>query len=622
MGQKFDLVTKNTLLRLLKSMKVQPRLLISIIFPLVISVLSLLIYVGYSEYKSNQNTAIKQATSNVRIAREYLAHHFLSAQSHLYLLEQLWQEKNSIAGLMQAAQTIVSEKSKYLEVGLLAYGNYYGTDGFYKEAVADTVNQRPWYKAANAGESYITPIYLSGSTGNWTVAFVTVLEPVERQEVRLILEVGVASLYENLSLLKTLDNGYVYVVERGTGNIVMHPDSSRIGTRSVSVDPQRLAAIEGGAVTGIISYEYVDKEKFSVYDANVLHNWVVLSGAAKSEIIVHTFSISAVTLSLLAFILIIGLSFYTIHRVHIYGRQLSEVESIAQLLVALEQMVDGVIGCDSIHLYMRNVYSGDFESAQCKHSISEKELRLNLSSRLGRLAKLPQKQPDILSAFLAPGKPCIRIPLTKNRQLIGLLYISAPNLQLPFFINMLRTYAQGALGHVSLALRMQQTDAMTGLMNKNYLQSELEKQLKAGVNCYIAMIDIDDFKYINDTYGHIFGDKVITSVADRLRQESDRHAVVARYGGEEFAILFPAKDLLAARDKLESIRTSVASAVIENGRQTCRACVSIGVASTSENMEKSIAMADKALYQAKANGKNQVVIHRLNSMLQTTLSDD
>ena len=603
-------------------MKVQPRLLISIIFPLVISVLSLLIYVGYSEYKSNQNTAIKQATSNVRIAREYLAHHFLSAQSHLYLLEQLWQEKNSIAGLMQAAQTIVSEKSKYLEVGLLAYGNYYGTDGFYKEAVADTVNQRPWYKAADAGESYITPIYLSGSTGNWTVAFVTVLEPVERQEVRLILEVGVASLYENLSLLKTLDNGYVYVVERGTGNIVMHPDSGRIGTRSVSVDPERLADIEGGAVTGIISYEYVDKEKFSVYDANALHNWVVLSGAAKSEIIVHTFSISAVTLSLLAFILIIGLSFYTIHRVHIYGRQLSEVESIAQLLVALEQMVDGVIGCDSIHLYMRNVYSGDFESAQCKHSISEKELILNLSSRLGRLAKLPEKQPDILSAFLAPGKPCIRIPLTKNRQLIGLLYISAPNLQLPFFINMLRTYAQGALGHVTLALRMQQTDAMTGLMNKNYLQSELEKQLKAGVNCYIAMIDIDDFKYINDTYGHIFGDKVITSVADRLRQESDRHAVVARYGGEEFAILFPAKDLLAARDKLESIRTSVASAVIENGRQTCRACVSIGVASTSENMEKSIAMADKALYQAKANGKNQVVIYRLNSMLQTTLTDD
>ncbi|MBC7005102.1 GGDEF domain-containing protein [Photobacterium sp. BZF1] len=603
-------------------MKVQPRLLISIIFPLVISVLSLLIYVGYSEYKNNQNAAISQATSNVRIAREYLEHHFHSAQSHLYLLEQLWEEKNSIDGLMGAAQTIVSEKSKYLEVGLLAYGNYYGTDGFYREAVAQKVAKRPWYMPARTGQNYITPMYLSGSTGKWTVAFVAVLEAVKQQEVRIILEVDVESLYDNLSLLKTLDHGYVYAVERGTGNIVMHPDPSRIGTPSVSVSRDLLAAIEKGKGAGIISsYEYKDKEKFSVYEVNDLHNWIVLSGAAKSEIIMHTFSISAVTLSLLVFILIIGLSFYIIHRVHIYGRQLSEVESLPELLDALKQMVEGVIGCQSIHLYMRNVYSGDFESAQCKHCISEKELRLNLASKLGRLAKLPEKQPDILSAFLAPGKACIRVPLTKNKQLIGLLYITSPRLELPFFINMLRTYAQGALGHVMLALRIQQTDAMTGLRNKNYLQAQIEKQIKAEAKCYVAMIDIDDFKIINDSYGHLFGDQVITSVANCLREESDRHAVVARYGGEEFAILLPAKDLLAAKAKLESIRSSVSGVEITDGRKSCRVHVSIGVAEVSGNMEKSIARADQALYQAKANGKNQVVIYCLNSMLQTTFAE-
>ncbi|MDD1829987.1 cache domain-containing protein, partial [Photobacterium sp. ZSDE20] len=277
-------------------MKVQPRLLISLIFPLVFFILSLLIYVGYSEYKSNQNTAFNQATSNVRIAREYLEHHFVSAESHLYLLEQLWEQKNSISGVMEAAQTIVNAKSKYLEVGLLAYGNYYGTGGFNKEAVTGYIANRPWYKQAEPGQTYITPIYLSGSTGKWTVALVSVLETLQNQEVRILLEINVASLYENLSLLKTLTNGYVYAVERKTGNIVMHPDMTRIGTPSVSVSTDLIARIEDGEYQGIISsYTYKDEEKFSVYDAYSLHNWIVLSGTARSDIIMHTFSISAVT---------------------------------------------------------------------------------------------------------------------------------------------------------------------------------------------------------------------------------------------------------------------------------------------------------------------------------------
>ncbi|KHT63370.1 hypothetical protein RJ45_13375 [Photobacterium gaetbulicola] len=617
-SQKIDLGDKNKLQRLLKYMKVQPRLLISFIFPLLMLVLSLLVYVGFNEYKDNQNAAINQATSNVRIAREYLDHHFLAAQSHLYLLEQLWEEKNSISGVMEAAQTIVSAKSRYLEVGLLAYGNYYGTDGFYKEGIASLIAERPWYTQAAIGESYLTPVYLSGSTGKWTVAFVAVLEPVAQQEVRIVLEIDVNRLYENVSLLRTLENGYVYAIESATGKIVIHPDDSRVGTPSVSVTSDILARIQAGEQEGIIpSYEYKNREKFSVYEANPLLGWVVLSGAEKSEIIMHTLSISAVTLSLLVLILIIGLLFYIVYHVHNYGRQLSEVESIAELKIALQQMVEGVIGCQSIHLYMRNVYSGDFESAQCKHHISEKGLRDDPAEKLGRLARLPEDQPDILSAFIAPGQTCIRVPLTKKKQLIGLLYIISPRLDLTLFINMLRTYAQSALGQVMLAQRIQQTDAMTGLMNKNFLQAEIEKQIKANGKYYLAMIDVDDFKGINDTYGHLFGDKVIISVANCLRQESDRHAIVARYGGEEFAILLPAKGLMAAKKILEAIRVSVSSTVITSGTKSCRVHVSIGVAAISGNMEKSIARADQALYQAKANGKNQVVIYCLNSMLQT-----
>ena len=126
------------------------------------------------------------------------------------------------------------------------------------------------------------------------------------------------------------------------------------------------------------------------------------------------------------------------------------------------------------------------------------------------------------------------------------------------------------------------------------------------------MIDIDNFKKINDTYGHLVGDECIRQVASLLRTVVKRETdIVARYGGEEFVVLMSGVTVETAHQIAEEIRESVESLIISSHGTEIRLTVSIGLASmvprpeltSSELLER----ADNALYAAKDNGRNKVM---------------
>ena len=158
------------------------------------------------------------------------------------------------------------------------------------------------------------------------------------------------------------------------------------------------------------------------------------------------------------------------------------------------------------------------------------------------------------------------------------------------------------------------TDGLTGLYNR----AEIEKRIRATVNhraqdgapdkLSLIMLDIDNFKRINDVYGHAEGDRVIIALADTLRKvlgERDG-ASFGRWGGEEFMALLPDADVQSATELAEEICREFAAVSYETaGPQT----VSIGViqARDGENADSFCNRVDKALYMAKANGKNQVI---------------
>ena len=122
------------------------------------------------------------------------------------------------------------------------------------------------------------------------------------------------------------------------------------------------------------------------------------------------------------------------------------------------------------------------------------------------------------------------------------------------------------------------------------------------------MIDIDNFKNINDTYGHDAGDKVIVTLSQILTTSVDAKDIVARFGGEEFCIVLKDMPQNAIKEKCEFIRKKVTKTSIKIHDTLLTFTVSIGVASSPEDtLEESINTADMYLYNAKNSGKNRVV---------------
>jgi len=160
--------------------------------------------------------------------------------------------------------------------------------------------------------------------------------------------------------------------------------------------------------------------------------------------------------------------------------------------------------------------------------------------------------------------------------------------------------------------RLASLDALTGVGNRRLfdeaLALETERARRYGVPLSLVLVDLDDFKRINDTRGHAAGDEVLREVARALRERVRGADVVARFGGEEFAIILPHTGLEQARRFAERLRRTLAAQVhpVLEGRVTASFGVAQSVAGLLEGPAL-LAAADEALYEAKARGRNRVV---------------
>ncbi|MFQ5543857.1 MAG: GGDEF domain-containing protein [Nitrospiria bacterium] len=158
-------------------------------------------------------------------------------------------------------------------------------------------------------------------------------------------------------------------------------------------------------------------------------------------------------------------------------------------------------------------------------------------------------------------------------------------------------------------------DGLTGLNNARYFQIALNREVHRAAReektCALLMVDIDLFKSINDTYGHLAGDNVIQTVASRMKENLRPVDTIARYGGEEFSIILPHCFLNYARQVAERLRKEICDFPIPVSDKTkVPVSVSIGIACTCPTDEANpgalIKAADQNLYKAKGNGRNQV----------------
>lgn len=184
----------------------------------------------------------------------------------------------------------------------------------------------------------------------------------------------------------------------------------------------------------------------------------------------------------------------------------------------------------------------------------------------------------------------------------------------PFTGDELRARVRVALRHkflLQLESKRAMRDALTGLWNRAYFDERLQSDIAAAtrhdwpLSC--IMIDIDHFKLINDTHGHLFGDRVIREVAAVMEQQLRREDSICRYGGEEFVVLCPGVAAEGAQVLAERLRNAVAGLIlkpsIERVAVTCSVGLSDLVTCGSGGL---VAAADAALYRAKHAGRNCV----------------
>jgi len=154
-------------------------------------------------------------------------------------------------------------------------------------------------------------------------------------------------------------------------------------------------------------------------------------------------------------------------------------------------------------------------------------------------------------------------------------------------------------------------DEKTGIYNHNFFKTvfgmEIEKAKKGKEEFCLAIVDIDFFKKVNDTYGHMIGDEVLIELARFMNSCIRKYDVLARFGGEEFLILLPETSPRRAKQIMERIRGDLwKNAMLKKYKIT----VSVGIARYKErdNMERLIKRADKGLYYSKEHGRNQTTV--------------
>ncbi|MCE1225822.1 MAG: diguanylate cyclase [Geobacteraceae bacterium] len=167
-----------------------------------------------------------------------------------------------------------------------------------------------------------------------------------------------------------------------------------------------------------------------------------------------------------------------------------------------------------------------------------------------------------------------------------------------------------------LLLELSNTDHLTGLFNRRFLMEALDKEVQRARRkdgqVALLLLDIDHFKRVNDTHGHLQGDVVLQKVALHIQKELRSYDIAARYGGEEFVAVLPDTSLKEAFNVADRIRLSVQGMRFAGSLANERVTVSLGVAlfpsPCFDDIDGLLRAADEALYQAKERGRNRVII--------------
>jgi len=258
------------------------------------------------------------------------------------------------------------------------------------------------------------------------------------------------------------------------------------------------------------------------------------------------------------------------------------------------------------------------ESKQIEHTEQEQKLQQLKSNIEANESKLAKQITELKNQKLAID---IKEQTINNQR--SLLYIALAIIVIFLLIKYsilrlshMRKQANQELTTLNAQLyELATTDSMTNLYNRRHFVESTQLQIaqlkRTEQECALLMIDIDNFKTVNDNYGHAMGDQVIINIANILRENMRKYDIVGRLGGEEYAMFLTNSDLKKANKIAERLRVKVEELFISFQGNTVQTTISIGLTAVNienDDIDHLLQRADKALYQAKESGRNQVVL--------------
>ncbi len=283
-------------------------------------------------------------------------------------------------------------------------------------------------------------------------------------------------------------------------------------------------------------------------------------------------------------------------------------------------------------------------SAGCAIPVSDSALQAIIAANamliINDLSGHLQKHPEsgFIQALVKEGaRSCLTCPLVAAGKSIGFIFFTCRKKnsyknahqdlslqiasQLAIIIEKTQLYRGVKLNKQLIAQKksLQQRvthDALTGLFNRpaifDILHKQIQRAKRGGFGIAVIMIDIDHFKAINDTCGHLAGDAVLCEIASRLTRSARSHEYIGRYGGEEFLAIISPYNPEGAAKAAERFRNAVAQQEIQAGETLLPVTISLGVAigTEPEKLDENLLLrrADEALYSAKHKGRNRVEI--------------
>jgi diguanylate cyclase (GGDEF)-like protein len=225
-------------------------------------------------------------------------------------------------------------------------------------------------------------------------------------------------------------------------------------------------------------------------------------------------------------------------------------------------------------------------------------------------------------------KNCIIVPLLCQNKVVGILNLAGKPGNAGFtrediaLVELLGQLVGASIGNISMFERIQhqaKTDGLTGLVNHKAFYEILEKELwrskRYGEQISLIMVDVDNLKHVNDTFGHRAGDRVIMEVSRRIRESIRQIDTAARYGGDEFAVILPNTSLTDASVVAERMVGIVSATPVVWRKDEITISISVGLGQygSDDTPDDIASKSDKALYSAKQSGKNTFKVFQPSS---------